>query len=541
MEFAIGIDIGGTKVAIGLVDREGTIHARRRFAMADVPSPRMLVERIAHEVKSLTRENRPVGLGIGCPGPMDLCHGVLLDDATLPQLYGVDLVAQVRELTHLETWMENDADAALLGETWRGDLGGVINAVMLTFGTGLGGAAIVQGRLLRGHRGMHPEVAMLKIPASPSAVAEQIVAGPAIDQLARSAGFATGAELLQRATLRDPHAMRTLQPVREAMGQVIWNVLHCYAPEVVILGGGVMAQHYALFAGDLIASARAAYMVGGTHLRLQPAVAGNEAGIIGAARMILDPETVQNGPRRDGLCQTALIPCENHEAMSQAAAQRVLRFLGDKPDALICPATGHTPRRLYELLAAEAQRRPGLFAQARVIKLDEWGGIRADPPSSREAYLQQYVVQPWRLDASRYAGFAFNPPDANAECQRIASWLGRHGPIDLAILGIGISGHIGFNEPAERMIPGPHPAKLTPESLAHPMLNGENREEAYGMTLGVGDLLRAGEILLLAGGPGKAQQFARFTTGPVTPRLPVSMVHLHPRTTCLYDSTSVRT
>ena len=432
-----------------------------------------------------------------------------------------------------EVWIENDADAALLGETWRGDARGAQNAVMLTIGTGLGGAAIIQGRLFA--RPSRPSIrrsATCGIPAALGEVAENVVAGPAIDRLAKSSGFASGAELLRSGG-------DVMQVVRDALGQVLWNVLHLYAPEVVILGGGVMQEHFDLFAPDLRATARAAYMVGGSHVRIISASLGNNAGIVGAARTILDPQIVRDGPARDGSSRAQLLAYPDHEAMSQAAAQRIIDVLRTTPDALICAATGATPQRMYELLAVEARRNPQWFAHARVIKLDEWAGIRPDLPTSCEAYLQEHVVRPWGLDSSRYTAFAINPPDPSAECRRIAAWLAKHGPIDLAILGIGLSGHIGLNEPADALTSGPHVAQLTPQSLTHTMLAGQNPSGVYGLTLGISDLLRSREILLLAGGQGKAQVFARFATGPVTPHLPVSMLHLHPRAACVYDAAAM--
>lgn len=223
------------------------------------------------------------------------------------------------------------------------------------------------------------------------------------------------------------------------------------------------------------------------------------------------------------------------EGMSRSVAARMAGELREEPASLVCLATGASPQRAYELLAAEGRENPALVARARWLKLDEWGGLAMDDPATCEVYLRRTLLDPLQVPADRYMGWHSQPPDPQAECRRVAAWLREHGPIDLLILGIGENGHLGFNEPAEHLQSGPHIAKLAPSSLRHPMLDHSAGQVSYGLTLGIEDILSARRILLLASGGHKATQLWRMFEGPPSPEFPASMLLTHPAVTVLCD------
>ncbi|WP_457795342.1 6-phosphogluconolactonase [Horticoccus sp. 23ND18S-11] len=213
--------------------------------------------------------------------------------------------------------------------------------------------------------------------------------------------------------------------------------------------------------------------------------------------------------------------------MSEAAAARLTAELRAKPTALLCLATGASPKRTYELLVARARTEPRLHAQARWIKLDEWGGLAMDDPGSCETFLRDTLLDPLGVPPERYRGWQSQPTDAQAECHAIAQWLARHGPIDVQVLGLGENGHLGFNEPAPELQRGPHVATLTRESLSHAMLRESRSQVAYGLTLGMDDILGSHRILLLVTGRHKAQQLRRLVTGEISPLFPASLLRQH--------------
>src|SRR5687768_10835605 len=158
------------------------------------------------------------------------------------------------------------------------------------------------------------------------------------------------------------------------------------------------------------------------------------------------------------------------EALSRRAAALIVAEIRRNPRLLMGAATGSTPTRTYDLLAEAAGREPALFREFRLIKLDEWVGLAMDDPATCEVYLRHHLVDPIGITPVRYLGWDSRPADPPAECERVASWLREHGPIDLCVLGLGANGHLAFNEPGESLTPGPHVATLSETSLRHPML-----------------------------------------------------------------------
>lgn len=227
----------------------------------------------------------------------------------------------------------------------------------------------------------------------------------------------------------------------------------------------------------------------------------------------------------------------DYEAMSRRAAEWLLDKLRGKPDALFCAASGATPNRAYELFAAYRAAEPALFERMRLIKLDEWGGLPTNDPATCEAHLRRVLVEPLEL-GDRYIGFdSAAPPEA--ECERIASWLKKHGRVDVCVLGLGLNGHLGFNEPAEYLSSHAHVAALSDTSLMHAMLRQSGARPSYGITLGIADLLNSWDVLLLVSGAGKCGPLATLLNGDITTQFPASFLHLHPDVTLFCDAAAL--
>jgi galactosamine-6-phosphate isomerase len=193
-----------------------------------------------------------------------------------------------------------------------------------------------------------------------------------------------------------------------------------------------------------------------------------------------------------------------------------------------------TPLRTYELLAERGTKEPSLFASCRLLKLDEWGGLAMDDAATCEHQLCTAIITPLGL-AVRYTAFNSQQQDPEAECARIADWLDQNGPIDVCVLGLGVNGHVGFNEPAESLAPHAHVARLSDASLGHAMLRQSNERPTYGLTLGMADILLAREVVVLVSGGAKVEALARLLTARITTAFPASLLHLHPQTTLFCD------
>ncbi len=226
---------------------------------------------------------------------------------------------------------------------------------------------------------------------------------------------------------------------------------------------------------------------------------------------------------------------EDSEAMSGRAAAIIIASLKERPQLLLCASAGGTPTGTYRRLVDYHSRHAELFACLRVLQIDEWLGLAAGSPESCHADLCRKLVDPLGMEAKRFIAFRTDAGSPEAECGRVMSWLARHGPIDLCILGLGLNGHIAMNEPGEAVVPHAHVARLTPSSRRHAMLRRLDRKPKYGLTLGLKDILQSRKVLLLATGSPKREALGRLLTARVTTRFPASFLWLHPDATILCD------
>ncbi len=224
---------------------------------------------------------------------------------------------------------------------------------------------------------------------------------------------------------------------------------------------------------------------------------------------------------------------EDYDAACQSAAEQVLACVREKPDSVICVATGASPLGLY----AELARHSADLAQVRILKLDEWGGLAMDDPATCEVYIRENILGPWGLSEERLIGFQSDAPDPEAECARIRVEIERAGGIDLCILGMGADGHVGLNYPAATL---PAEAHLTEAStLKHAMLDAALGVPTHGFTLGMAEVLRSRRIVLMVNGAAKAEALRRLMTGDISTEFPASLLWLHPEAHLFADRAAV--
>ena len=223
---------------------------------------------------------------------------------------------------------------------------------------------------------------------------------------------------------------------------------------------------------------------------------------------------------------------------AQSLTQLIRAALENKPNLVLALPTGCTPLALYRELALLCAGGELSFHDAHTFALDELKGVPPEDPASFHAYLQrqfhQHVdVHPWRIHF--FDGMARDP---QAQCDRYERELAEVGGIDLAIVGIGSNGHVAFNEPGPALQARTHLATLTPQTReANASLFGDDPAnvplEAY--TIGMGTLMKARQVALIATGARKAEVLARALTGPVTTLLPASLLQLHPNVAVFAD------
>ncbi|MGK0189594.1 MAG: galactosamine-6-phosphate isomerase [Verrucomicrobiales bacterium] len=225
----------------------------------------------------------------------------------------------------------------------------------------------------------------------------------------------------------------------------------------------------------------------------------------------------------------------DYEAGSAVAAKRLLSAWRANSGLLICAATGNSPTGTYNLFAQSILSEGVQPTDLRILKLDEWGGLPPNDPATCEVYLQEYLVRPLEISQERFFGFQCDAPSPDEECQRVSAWLDQNGPIDMCVLGLGVNGHLGFNEPGDVLTADCHVAKLTPESLSHGMLSATSRQPSHGLTVGMRGILASRTILLLVFGEAKAEQLNRLAKGGLATNFPASFLTLHQQVVCVCD------
>lgn len=229
----------------------------------------------------------------------------------------------------------------------------------------------------------------------------------------------------------------------------------------------------------------------------------------------------------------------DHFALSKEASNMIINELKLKPDLLLCTATGNSPTLVYQYLAEAHLQQQEVFSELRIIKLDEWGGVSMNNPQSCEAYLQKHVLTPLNISPNHYIGFDSRAKEPEKECDRINNFLTQQGSIDICVLGLGMNGHIAFNEPSTQLQPYAHIANLSSESMQHPMSVTMNEPISYGLTLGMAQILQSKLVLMLVSGEAKQEIAQKFLSGKITTDLPASFLWLHPNIICLIDQAAM--
>jgi len=220
-------------------------------------------------------------------------------------------------------------------------------------------------------------------------------------------------------------------------------------------------------------------------------------------------------------------------ALARALAGDIARALGAHPTLVLGLATGRTPIPLYrELVRYHAAGRAD-FSRATTFNLDEFLGVSAKDPQSYRAFMEKHLFGHVNLSPRRIHvlnGAARPGREVQRECDRYERAIERAGGLDVQILGLGMNGHIGFNEPARALVARTHSTRLKPATRrANATLFG-NRVSAVpreALSMGMATILHAKRIVLLATGSTKARCVERMIAGPVTPRLPASFLQLH--------------
>lgn len=295
------VDIGGTKIAVGMVDNSGKVLSRME-APTDPNRYSDAIELIAHMLRKTAQRagSGITGIGIGSTGPVDPMRGEFGDVDFLPGWRGKSPVKDLAQVFSVQVALENDADAAALAEAGWGAGRNRTRLIYVTIGTGIGGGIILDGKLYRGVDGAHPEIGHHVIdPAGPKCTCgfrgcwESLAAGPAMVAWLQHNAPATyphkegitAKRICELAREGDPTAVQAVETEAYYLSLGLANLINLFTPDAIVLSGSVM-KSAELFMDRILTLIRVGCrFVPAEKTKLMLASLGDDTNLIGAARV----------------------------------------------------------------------------------------------------------------------------------------------------------------------------------------------------------------------------------------------------------------
>jgi glucokinase len=303
----LGLDIGGTKLAAGVVEPNGKVHSFLVTPSRPEEGARVTLNRLfdlGHDAVAQAGAPRLAGVGIGCGGPLDPYRGILLCPPHLPGWVDVPLTEWAQEAFGVPAVVDNDATAAAAGEHRFGAGAGTRHMVYLTLSTGVGGGLVIDGKVYRGAAGNGGELGHITVDqygrlcrsCGRRGCLEAYVSGGSIAERAREAlgnGVAasslsatpelTAADVHRAALAADPVATMVWDETVEALACGLTSIVNLVEPELVVLGGGVTRAGEHLIGPARQAVLRRAMGPAARAVRIVRAALGDRVGVVGAA------------------------------------------------------------------------------------------------------------------------------------------------------------------------------------------------------------------------------------------------------------------
>lgn len=230
---------------------------------------------------------------------------------------------------------------------------------------------------------------------------------------------------------------------------------------------------------------------------------------------------------------------KDYEALSAYAADEIINLVKSKPNAVLCLASGDTPRLTFTLTVERAIKEKIDFSHCTFIGLDEWVGVPPENKGSCYWFFQNLFLQPLKIPVENTYLFNSMSDDLAGECSKMDAAIAGKGGIDLMIVGIGMNGHIGFNEPHVSFENYSHVINLDPITLSvGQKYFTETVKLSKGITLGLKHLMQTKKVLLIANGTKKAEVIKKTVEGEVNENFPASIMQVHTNGFVLVDESA---
>jgi glucokinase len=299
-ELVFAVDLGGTHLRTATVDEDGHIHDRTKTSTPDTSNPDEIVKAIVNAARASESEASIVSTCVAVPGTVNVETGTVLTIPNLRSLKGFNLAAALQRELHHPVIIENDANAAAMGELWKGAARDTRTMICITLGTGVGGGIVLEGNLWRGVDGSAGEIGhttvephggvicgcgsegCLEVYASATALVRML---KETNSTLRNAKDLTAETIYRAAKDGDPVAVRVFGKMGEYLGIGLAILVNILNPEMIVIGGGV-ANAWQLFGEHVIQEMRRrAFPLPGSRVIVKPAECGDNAGLLGAARL----------------------------------------------------------------------------------------------------------------------------------------------------------------------------------------------------------------------------------------------------------------
>ena len=315
-KYCIGVDVGGTSVKLGLFYHNGTVLKKWEIPTRKDKKGSNIIPDIAASIRSeLVNEQIPLseisGAGMGVPGPT-MSNGYVSKCVNLGWV-DCNPAEELSELLGIPVKAGNDANVAALGEAWKGGAEGFQDVVMVTLGTGVGGGVIMNGKIVAGNRGLGGELGHITVSRDESEkcncgnkgcleqyasatgvvkIAKRLLAERYSDSMIRNVEHLSAKKIFDAAKKKDGIAVEAVETLANYLGMAMATVTLTIDPDVFVIGGGVSN------AGEILVNTIEHYYkkylsISEKRAKIVLASLGNDAGIYGAARMVLDQEVVE--------------------------------------------------------------------------------------------------------------------------------------------------------------------------------------------------------------------------------------------------------
>lgn len=232
---------------------------------------------------------------------------------------------------------------------------------------------------------------------------------------------------------------------------------------------------------------------------------------------------------------------ENAFEISKAVSSIIIGEVQKKPDAVLGFATGASPVETYKRMIEAYEKGEVSFKNISTFNLDEYCGLTREDENSYFYFMKENLFGKTDVDFEKVNFLSGEEAESEKNCREYEEKIAAMGGIDIQLLGIGTNGHIGFNEPADSFSDGPFKVKLTQSTINSNSKYFKNKKmPEYALTMGIGDIMRAKKIILIATGESKANAVFKMIKGEVTPLCPASVLQNHKDVAVYLDKESAK-